>query len=103
TQQDEQRVIERAERDPKPLYYREAFLDEQLAVYLAERELPYAAMINPDNFVRWVFPRLFYTRIPRYEHLAARYGYTISSDELATVADEHDFMRLVALAIARQS
>ena len=48
TQADEKRLIARAESDPKPLYYREEFLDGQLAVYLAQRDLPYAAMIDPD-------------------------------------------------------
>lgn len=103
SRQDERHLIARAEKDPKPLYYREAFLDEQLAIYLAEQKLPYAAMLEPDDFVRWVFPRLFYSRIPRYEAIAQRYGYTITTDELATVQDENDFLQLVAHAIARQS
>lgn len=102
TEQDEQALIRRAEEDPKPLYYREAFLDEQLATYMTEKGLAYVAMIDPDDFVRWMFPRLFYSRVPRYEALAARYGYTVSSDELATVRDEGDFMNLLETVIARQ-
>jgi len=98
---DEKRLIERAESDPKPLYYREEFLDAQLAAYLAEKALPYAAMIAPDDFVRWVFPRLFYARIPRYEAIAEHYGYTITTEELSTVKDEAGFNRLVESAIAR--
>lgn len=103
TEQDEKALIARAESDPKPLYYREEFLDEQVADYLAERGLPYIAMIDPDDFVRWVFPRLFYARIPRYERIAADYGYAITSEELATVADEAGFNRLVESAIARRA
>jgi len=99
---DEKRLIERAESDPKPLYYREEFLDAQLAAYLAEKALPYAAMIAPDDFVRWVFPRLFYARIPRYEAIAEHYGYTITTEELSTVKDEAGFNRLVESAIARR-
>ena len=101
TERDEQELIRRAEQAPKPLYYREAFLDEQLAVYMQERGLEYVALIDPDDFVRWVFPRLFYSRIPRYESIAAEYGYTVTTDELAEVQSEGDFLALVERAVAR--
>src|SRR5690606_23887547 len=72
TGRDEQELIRRAEEDPKPLYYREVFLDEQREIYMKEKGLPYVAMIDPDEFVRWMFPRLFYSRLPRYEAIADR-------------------------------
>ena len=100
---DEQELIERAESDPKPLYYREAFLNQQLEIYMRDNGLPYVAMIDPDAFVRWMFPRLFYSRIPRYEAIAEQYGYTITTDELYKVQDESDFLTLVETALARQS
>jgi len=99
TEQDEQELIQRAERDPKPLYYRPEFLDEMLAIYLQENALEYVAMIEPDDFVRWVFPRLFKARIPRYEQIAANYGYTISTSELAKVQNESDFLNLIENAL----
>jgi len=102
TEADEQELIRRAEADPKPLYYREAFLDEQLGLYMEERRLPYVALIDPDDFVRWMFPRLFYARIPRYEAIAGRYGYTLTTTELAQVDDEADFLRLVEAVLERQ-
>jgi len=92
---DEKELIRRAEEDPKPLYYREAFLDEQLAAYMAERGHAYVAQVDPDDFVRWVFPKLFYARLPRYEAIAAEHGYTITTDQLATVHDERDFLELI--------
>ena len=49
---DEQELIKRAEGSPKPLYYRESFLDEQLAAYMSENNLDYVALIEPDDFVR---------------------------------------------------
>jgi hypothetical protein len=102
TDADEQELIRRAEADPKPLYYRAAFLDEQLDVYLRERGLRYVAMIDPDDFVRWMFPRLFYSRIPRYEAIAQQYGYTVTTTELAQVQDEPGFMRLIESVLERQ-
>ncbi len=103
TEKDEQALIRRAASDPKPLYYREAFLDDQLATYMSERQLEYVAQIDPDDFVRWVFPRLFYSRIPRYQKMADSYGYTVTTDELSQVKSEADFMELIEIAIARQS
>ncbi len=97
----EKELIRRAEREPKPLYYREPFLDEQLAVYMQEQRINYIAMIDPDDFVRWVFPKLFYSRIPRYETIATKYGYTINTDELAAVEGEDSFIALIEEAIAR--
>lgn len=100
-EKDEQELIRRAESDPKPLYYREEFLDEQLALYLTERNLEYVAMIDPDDFVRWIFPRLFKARLPRYEAIAKQYGYTIQTEDLWRVKNEQDFLALIADALGK--
>ncbi len=102
TEKDEQELIRRAQEDPKPLYYRQAFLDEQLAIYMMEKDLPYVALIDPDDFVRWIFPKLFYSRIPRYEAIADRYGYTVTTEELVDVDTEAAFLELVERVVARQ-
>ena len=103
TKHDEEELIRRAETAPKPLYYREAFLEQQLEIYMREYQLPYVALISPDDFVRWIFPKLFYSRIPRYQEIAKKYGYTITTEELAKVEDEKSFLELVKLAVARQT
>ncbi len=102
SEKDEQALISRALSDPKPMFYREAFLEKQLERYMDEKGLPYVAMIDPDDFVRWIFPELFYSRIPRYEAIAAQYGYTITTDELSGVTDEQSFLDLIAAAVARK-
>ena len=102
SEQDEKALIARAVADPKPLYYRDAFLDEKLSVYMSERQLDYIAQIDPNDFVRWVFPHLFYARIPRYEAIIAEHGYTVTTAELAQVQSESDFIELVARAIERR-
>ncbi|MDH5328300.1 MAG: ATPase [Gammaproteobacteria bacterium] len=101
SQKDEEELIQRAEQSPKPLYYREAFLDEHLPIYMQEKNLPYVAMINPEDLARWMFPRLFYSRIPRYEAIAQKYGYTVSTEEISQVQSESDFLQLIENAIAR--
>ncbi|CAH9017925.1 ATPase [Candidatus Nitrosacidococcus sp. I8] len=103
TEKNEQALIKRAEEYPKPLYFRDDFLDEQLAQYSQEKELPYVALIDPDEFARWVFPRLFYARLPRYQAVADSIGYTITTNELAEVNDERSFLQLLETAIARQA
>ncbi|MBF0219802.1 MAG: ATPase [Gammaproteobacteria bacterium] len=95
------KLISRAQSAPKPLYYRPEFLLEQLAIYLAEHGLTFAAEMDPDAFTRWVFPRLFHSRIPRYQAIAEPHGYTVTSEEIATVQDESDFLTLIEQAIAR--
>ncbi len=102
TEKDEAALIQRAQKAPKPLYYREAFLEEQLALYLEERQISYVAMIDPDDFVRWMFPRLFYSRIPRYEAIAEKYGYTVTTDELSQVNEEGGLMKLIETVLERQ-
>ncbi|MBD3670684.1 MAG: ATPase [Gammaproteobacteria bacterium] len=99
---EEEELIRRAESDPKPLYYREAFLDEELKIYMEKYQLPYVAMIDPDQFVRWMFPRLFNSRIPRYDAIAREYGYTITTQELSMVSTESDFLELIENAIRRE-
>lgn len=101
TPEEEQKLIDRARSDPKPLYYRPSFLREHLALYLQEMGLSYAAQMDPDAFTRWVFPRLFHSRIPRYEAIARDYGYTLTSEEVAQVRDEADLNALIELAISR--
>jgi len=103
TQKDEQELIRRAEADPKPLYYREAFLDSQLELYMQEKGIAYVALIEPNDFVRWMFPRLFYSRIPRYESIASRYGYTVTTTELARVSNEAEFIALIEVMLGQQN
>lgn len=97
----EAELLRRAEDDPKPLYYRPAFLDHHLARYLEMNDLPYAALIDPDDFTRWIFPPLFHSRIPRYEAIARPYGYTVTASEVAQLRDDRDFLELLENAISR--
>ena len=103
SKENEKMLIKRAKTAPKPLYYREAFLDQQLDLYLQEKEIPYTTMIDPDDFVRWIFPQLFYSRIPRYEAIAQQYGYTITTEDLYQVKTETDFVALLETAIAQDN
>ena len=95
----EETMIRRSIENPKPMYYQEAFLDEQLQVYLDGSGLASPAEIVPDEFVRWIFPRHVAHRRPKYEALADRYGYTVDARAIERVTSEADFLELVAAAM----
>lgn len=103
SEKDESELLRRAESAPKPLYFRQTFLESELNSYLSSNDLPYAAMIEPDDFARWIFPRLLNERRPRYEAIADSVGYTVDSHEVAAIQDEQDFLALLEKAIERSS
>lgn len=98
----EHELIRRAGEKPKPLYYREDFLETRLAAYLAETGYASAAEIDPDKFVTWIFPHLVQHRRPRYEAIAEKFGYTVNARDISTLRDEHDFLELVSEAIRQR-
>jgi hypothetical protein len=99
----EQTIIDRAVSDPKPMYYREAFLNEKLEQFMRLHNYNHTDQIPPDDFVRWVFPQLFKSRLPRYQAIADQYGYTVDAGEVAKISNEDDFVQLLAQTIAQQS
>jgi hypothetical protein len=99
----EQMLINRAESNPKPMYYNENFLRSKLDEYLAAQGLGSADDMDPKAFARWIFPELVKHRRPLYQALADKYGYTISAREAEQVASESDFLELVELAIDRSA
>ena len=98
----EQTIIERAKTDPKPLYYRETFLDEKLEEFLALKSYASTESIPPDEFVSWIFPELFKSRLPRYQAIADQYGYTVDANDVAQVKNETDFIKLITDALDKQ-
>lgn len=88
-------LIDRAQTHPKPLYYQHKFLKQQLDAYLREHQLVYVAQINPNSFVRWVFPRLLEHRKPKYEAIASQYGYTIDSQDLYLCKNSNEVIELI--------
>jgi hypothetical protein len=95
----ERKLIDRAKRRPKPMYYNPDFFKKALQSYLKENNLSYAAQINPDAFVGWVFPKLIADRLKKYESLASKYGCTIKSDELHDCGSAKDVINLISNAL----
>jgi len=95
----ERKLIDRAKRRPKPMYYNPNFFEKALQSYLKENNLSYAAQISPDAFVGWVFPKLVADRLKKYETLASKYGCTIKSDELRDCGSAKDVINLISNAL----
>jgi len=98
-----QTIIDRSKTSPKPLYYREQFLDEQLAQFMQQNNYSDVNTIPPDEFASWAFPELFKSRLPRYQAIADKYGYTLDASDVAKVTNENEFIQLVAAAIAQKT
>ena len=96
---DEELLIRRSVTHPKPLYYREAFLDDALARYMDEAGLEYVAQIDPAAFTAWVFPHLFRARLPRYAAIADAHGYRVPARDAFGVNDADGFVDLVAATL----
>ncbi|MGH8595615.1 MAG: ATPase, partial [Gammaproteobacteria bacterium] len=92
-------LLRRAEANPKPLYYRTAFLEVELSRYMQARRIIQVDQIEPDDFVLWMFPRLFEARVPRYAAIAQQCGYAIRADLLAPIQTESEFLACVEGAL----
>jgi hypothetical protein len=99
----EQLLFDRAQQDPKPLYYRVDFLEENLKTFMAEHHYSHTDQIPPNEFVSWVFPRLFHARLPRYQAIADQYGYTVDASAIAKVQNEDEFINLIAQTLDNNS
>ena len=95
----EEELCRRAEKNPKPLYYDERFLDEKLNEFMQMQNLARPEQIVPDMFVRWVFPQLVRYRLPRYRMIADRYGYSVDYRAIEKVRDDQDFLELICTTI----
>ncbi len=93
-------LIRRFDRAPKPIYYQPEFLREVWDNYLMEQGLP-ADRVDPDAFLRHAYARLLDHRQPRYAAMA-KWGVTVTAEEVASVRDAAGFTDLIAHALERR-
>jgi hypothetical protein len=94
--EEENVVLERARSHPKPLFFPPALFDGWVQEYLTLNNLSVPEEMEPDDFSRWVFPKLFTSRLPKYQGLADQYGVTIDSGALHHLKNENDFIARIA-------
>ena len=99
TDKDADELVRRFKASPKPMYYQPPFLTKKWAEFKKLNKITDDAKVDPDRFGAWGFEALLHDRLPRYQKLADRFGYTIDAADLATVRDGEEFIDLVAAAI----
>jgi hypothetical protein len=94
-------LVRRFDRAPKPMYYQPDFLHAMWEEYRATHSVT-EETCDPDDFVRWTYARALANRQPRYAAMA-RWGVTVTAEEVAGVTSPSAFDALMALAIDRKT
>ena len=92
-------LIRRFDKAPKPMCYQPEFLDQVWSDYLDQKGCA-EDEVDPDAFIRWTYAKALAHRKPRYEAMA-KWGITVSADEVAALRTDRDFEQLVAKALER--
>jgi hypothetical protein len=92
-------LVRRFDKAPKPMAYQPEFLARSWTEYLNENSIS-DDKVNPNAFVRWTYARALEHRQPRYEAMA-RWGVTVTADEVASLKSAADFDALISHAIDR--
>lgn len=92
-------LARRFDRAPKPIYYNPAFLQTLWDEYLILQNKP-GDQVDPDAFLRFGYARLLDHRQPRYAAMA-KWGVTISAEDVGRVHSPAEFDDLIATAIDR--
>ena len=92
-------LINRFRHAPKPMYYQPQFLEAKWAEFKQLHGIANDDDVDPDEFAIWGFEQLIHHRIPLYETIAKRAGYTVEMADIPNVRDEQDFVDLVSKAI----
>lgn len=100
SKEEESVMLERAIKVPKPLFYPPFQLESWIGQYLEQQNLQEPEQMIPDEFARWVFPKLFAARLPKYQRLADLYGVTIPAQAMQGVQNEQDVLRVIAEALS---
>ena len=86
-------LARRFDRAPKPMYYRPEVLLALWAEFCEGRDT-----VDPDAFLRFGYARLLDARQPRYAAMA-RWGVTVTAEQVARVQDAAGFDDLIAAAL----
>ena len=89
-----QELIRRFDKAPKPMAYQPEFLSAMWTRYLDEKGCA-AEEVDPDSFIRFTYSKALAHRQPRYEAMA-RWGITITVDQVAKLKSREDFDDLIA-------
>lgn len=95
TAAEEKEVLKRAQDYPKPMFFSPERFDYWVEEYLTIKGIDNVSEMDADDFGRWVFPRLFENRLPKYQYIADKYGVTIPSEALQNVKTSEEFLTII--------
>jgi hypothetical protein len=102
TEKDTAELVKRFKQSPKPMYYQPEFLLARWAEFKKIHKVKKDEDVDPDAFGAWGFEALLRDRLPRYQALADKFGYTVEAADLAIVRDGDEFLDLMAGAISKR-
>lgn len=92
-------LARRFDKAPKPMYYQPEFLIARWQEYLNQNDLT-EEQVDPDTFVRWTYAAALAHRQPLYAGMA-KWGVTVTAEEVAKVKTTQDFDDLIAMSLER--
>jgi hypothetical protein len=102
TEGDAAELVRRFKQSPKPMYYQPPFLVQKWDEFKRLNGVSDDAAVDPDAFGAWGFEALLHDRLPRYQALADRHGYTVEAKDIANLTSGADFLKVVAAAIGKR-
>ncbi len=88
-------LIRRAQADPKPIYYRQDFLNETLPGLLKEYGVTKVTDLSPKVVGAHLYDKLISHRVERYEAIAKRHAVVLEMDEVKAIDGEQSLVELI--------
>ena len=92
-------LVERFDKEPKPMSYQPDFLARVWREYLINNNVK-EGDVDPDRFIRWTYAQALAHRQPRYAAMAQNHGVTVQASDWETIKSEGDFVNVIADALA---
>ena len=91
-------LIERFDKNPKPMCYQESFLATKWEEFLSLKNIN-ANKVDPNEFIRWTYSKALSHRQPRYEKMS-KWGITVKAEDIEQVKNTNQFNLLIENTLA---
>ena len=91
-------LIERFDKNPKPMCYQESFLATKWEEFLSLKNIN-ANKVDPNEFIRWTYSKALSHRQPRYEKMS-KWGITVKAEDIEKVKNTNQFNLLIENTLA---
>ncbi|MCF6443252.1 ATPase [Nereida sp. MMG025] len=97
TEEHNGKLVDRFDRDPKPMCYNLSFTQKVWQEYLSENNVS-EDEVDPDAFIRVAYRKSMDYRQPRYAEMA-KWGVTVKAADMMRVQTPQDFIETIANSI----